>query len=198
MESVKKYLNENQNPKAVEKVFGRVKELLTSGETIEYIAVQKKPIINLSPSSIALTNKRIILCRPKNFGLSMSFQDYLWKEVADCHIKEGIMGSIFSVRLTNRGSNIINYVPKAQARKLYRYGQEREEEMSEYRRQRELENARASAGGGIIVNNTTDQNTTSNQEDSLESLKKLKGLLENELISQEEFESKKAEILTKL
>ncbi|WP_106793057.1 PH domain-containing protein [Aquimarina sp. Aq78] len=202
METIKKYLNENQNSKAVEKVFSRVKELLTSEETIEYIAVQKKPIITLSPGSIALTNRRIIFCRPKNFGFSMNFQDYLWKEVADCHIKEGIMGATFTIRLTNRGLNRIDYIPKAQARKLYRYGQEREEEMSEYRRQRELENTRAAAGGGIVVNNTTDQNTkTSNkdsQENPLESLKKLKDLLENNLINQEEFDLKKSEILTKI
>ncbi|WP_103068142.1 PH domain-containing protein [Aquimarina sediminis] len=201
MENIKKYLNESQKSKEVEKVLGKVKELLTSDEVIEYIAVQKKPLITLSPSSIALTNKRIIFCRPKNFGVSMNFQDYLWKDIADCHMKEGIMGATFTIRLTNRGANRIDYIPKAQARKLYRYGQEREEEMSEYRRQRELENARAAAGGGIIVNTTSDQIRNSNNdntEDSIESLKILKDLLESKLINQEEFNSKKAEILMKI
>jgi hypothetical protein len=57
-------------------------------EDLEYIAVQKKDAINLSPGFIALTNKRIISCKPKKLGLSMEFQDYLWKDVAVFHVKE--------------------------------------------------------------------------------------------------------------
>lgn len=78
----------------------------------------------------------------------MDFQDYLWKEVADCHMKEGIQGATFMVKNTRGGTVTLEYLPKSQARMLYRYAQEREEEMSEYRRQRELEDSRARAGGG--------------------------------------------------
>jgi len=200
MENIKSFLNENQNPTAVKKTHTKVSELLTSNEKIEYIAVQKKPAINLSPDCIALTNKRIIFCRPKTFGLSMRFQDFLWKDVADCHMKEGIMGATFFMKSTKNTISSLDYLPKAQARLLYRYAQEREEEMSEYRRQRELENARAAAGGGIIVN--TSENKVSKNKSSIgspiESLKKLKEMLQNDLISQEEFDLKKSEILMKL
>ncbi|WP_227009050.1 PH domain-containing protein [Christiangramia fulva] len=55
----------------------KVTELLTREEKIEYIAVQKKPAVNLSPDSIALTNKHIIFCRSRSFGFSMDFQDFL-------------------------------------------------------------------------------------------------------------------------
>ncbi|GAL76076.1 hypothetical protein JCM19275_2208 [Nonlabens ulvanivorans] len=95
----------------------------------------------------------------------------------------------------------LDYLPKAQARMLYRYAQEREEEMSEYRRQRELENARASAGGGITVNTndqTKPQTSTAIVDDPMASLQKLKTLFDNSLISQEEFDSKKNEILARL
>lgn len=92
MEYLKKYLNENQDPKTVEKLLLKVSELLTSNEEVQYIAVQKKPALNLSPDCIALTNKRVIFCRPKTFGLSMQFQDFLWKEIEDCHISEGSLG----------------------------------------------------------------------------------------------------------
>jgi hypothetical protein len=39
---LKKFLNEEQDPKAVEKLLVKVNGLLTSGEQVEYIAVQKK------------------------------------------------------------------------------------------------------------------------------------------------------------
>lgn len=196
---IKKYLNEEQDPKAVEKILHKITSLLTSGENIEYIAVQKKAI-NLSPDCIALTNKRIIFCRPKTFGLSMDFQDYLWKDIADCHMKEGVMGATFSIKTVKRGFNMMDYLPKAQARKLYQYAQEREEEMIEYRRQRELEDKRAAAGGGIVVNNTpiSEPKNTSSENDPIEMLGKLKSLLDSGLILPEEFEQKKQEILNRI
>ena len=199
-ENIKIFLNEQQDEKVVEKIYGKVSELLTAGEEIQYIAVQKKPAVNLSPDCIALTNKRIIFCCPKSFGLSMEFQDYSWKDVIDVHIKEGILGSDFTVK-TAKVINKIEYLPKAQARKLYQFGQQREEENRELRRERELEDKRAAAGGGIVVNtNIPSQNNTpiANAEDPMEKLKKLKMMLENDLISQAEFDAKKAEILAAL
>lgn len=200
MQNIKQFLNENQDPKAVEKILSKVTELLTKGEEVEYIAVQKKPAVNFSPDCIALTNKRVLFCHPKTFGLTMDFKDFLWKDVIDCHMKEGILGASFSVK-SSRGFHRLDYLPKAQARKLYRYGQEREEEMQEYRRERDLESARASAGGGIYVNppqQQSEERTMKNGEDPMASLQKLKELHVNDLITNEEYENKKAEILTKL
>ncbi|WP_223833445.1 PH domain-containing protein [Pedobacter riviphilus] len=197
---LRKFLNEEQDPKAVEKILGRINSLLTTNEQVEYIAVQKKPAITLSPDCIALTNKRIIFCKPKSFGLSMDFQDYNWKDVYDCHIKEGILGATFTMVTIRNLRNMMDYLPKNQARKLYQFAQEREEEMREYRRQKELEDKRAAAGGGIIVNNSTSAAPVEAppQEDSFAVLLKLKNLLENGILSQEEFEQKKNEILARV
>jgi hypothetical protein len=207
--NLKQFLNEEQDPKAVEKLLERINSLLTSQEFVEYIAVQKKPALNLSSDCIALTNRRIIFCRPKNFGFSMDFQDYSWVDIADCHIKEGILGSTFTMRTISNFSNMMDYLPKAQARKLYQFAQEIEEQMRGVRREKDLEVRRASAGGGITVNNTTPiiahtlqtQQSTSKlieAEDPFAVLQKLKGLVENGIISPEEFESKKNEILSRV
>ncbi len=207
--NLKNFLNEEQDPQAVEKLLGRINSLLTSQESVEYIAVQKKPVLNLSPDCIALTNRRIIFCRPRNFGLSMDFQDYSWVDVADCHIKEGIVGSTFIMRTTMGFTNMMDYLPKAQARKLYQYAQEIEERMRGVRREKDLETRRASAGGGVTVNNATPIITSPHQfqqakplmienEDPFALLQKLKGLAENGIISQEEFEDKKNEILSRV
>lgn len=207
--NLKKFLNEEQDPKAVEKLLGRINSLLTSQETMQYIAVQKKPVLNLSPDCIALTNRRIIFCRPKNFGLSMDFQDYSWVDVADCHIKEGIVGSTFMVKTTQHFTNMMDYLPKNQARKLYQFAQEVEERMRGVRREKNLETLRASAGG-VTVNNATPIITQPQMfqeekkpllienEDPFALLQKLKGLKESGVISPEEFETKKNEILSRV
>lgn len=199
---IKKFLNEEQDPKAVEKLMVKINGLLTASEEVEYIAVQKKPALNLSPDCIALTNKRIIFCRPKNLGLSMEFQDYAWKDIADCHMKEGIMGATFSIKTTRGSINMLDYLPKSQARKLYQYAQGQEEEMLEYRRQRDLEDKRAAAGGGIVVNtnipNTPNSSNQNIQDDPVSVLQKLKVLLENSIISQEEFDTKKSEVISRM
>ncbi|MCQ9641147.1 PH domain-containing protein [Chryseobacterium sp. WG14] len=207
--NLKKFLNEEQDPQAVEKLLGRINSLLTLQEAVEYIAVQKKPVINLSPDCIALTNRRIIFCRPKTFGLSMDFQDYSWVDVADCHIKEGIVGSTFIMRTTTNYTNTMDYLPKNQARKLYQFAQEVEERMRGLRREKNLETLRASAGG-VTVNNATPIITPSPQfqqekktllienEDPFALLQKLKDLKENGIISPEEFEIKKNEILARV
>ncbi|HEX9980935.1 MAG TPA: PH domain-containing protein [Flavobacterium sp.] len=199
IENLKKFLNEEQDQKAVEKLYIKVAQLLTAGETIEYIAVQKKPAINLSPDCIALSNKRIIFCRPKNFGLSMDFQDFLWKDVRDCHIKEGILGADFTVKTIRNQIIVMDYLPKAQARKLYQFAQGKEEEMGEYRRQRELEDKRAAAGGGITVNTAAAPAAIAEtQNDPVAVLQKLKQLFDGEIISREEYDAKKADIISKM
>ncbi|WP_213277469.1 PH domain-containing protein [Chryseobacterium indologenes] len=207
--NLKKFLNEEQDPQAVEKLLGRINSLLTSQEAVEYIAVQKKPVINLSPDCIVLTNRRIIFCRPKNFGLSMDFQDYSWVDIADCHIKEGIVGSTFIMRTTKNFTNMMDYLPKNQARKLYQFAQEVEEKMRGLRREKNLETLRASAGG-VTVNNATPIITQPQQfqeekkpllienEDPFALLQKLKDLKENGIISPEEFETKKNEVLSRV
>lgn len=196
MNDLRNLLNEEQDQRAVEKILEKVNGILTSGENIEYIAVQKRPAINLSPDCITLTNKRVIFCMPKNFGFGMNFSDILWKDVQDCHMSEGILGATFTLRTIKRATYMMDYLPKNQARRLYQYAQAKEEEMIDYRRNKELEDKRAAAGGGIVVNTAQQAEVVS--EDPLASLQKLKTLLENDLISNEEFNSKKSEILARL
>lgn len=130
----------------------------------------------------------------------MDFQDYAWKDILDCHMKEGIIGATFSMKTVKGNMNMLDYLPKAQARKLYQFAQQKEEEMIAYRREHDLENKRAIAGGGITVNANLPipQNVAEQKEDPLETLQKLKKLLDSEIISQMEFDTKKTAILSKM
>ncbi len=126
-DQLKNFLNEDQDPKAVEKIAGKLEDLLMKDEEIAYIGVQKKPAINVFPDAIALTNRRIIICRPKNLGLSLDFTDYSWDEVTGSFVKENILGSEFSFS-TRTGINVsMEYLPKSQARRIYAYAREQAE-----------------------------------------------------------------------
>src|SRR6201996_4432565 len=143
---IEKFLTEEQDPKAVEKIYLRLADLLTTGEEILYIAVQKKPLVNILPDCVALTNKRILFFTPTNLGLSIKFVDFVWKDIVDVYTKEEIIGAIFSVKTTGGAEMGVDYLPKIQARKLYQYAQERKEAEREARRLRDLEEKRAESG----------------------------------------------------
>ena len=133
----------------------------------------------------------------------MEFQDYLWKDVRDTHMKEGMLGATYSMKTVRGAINMLDYLPKAQARRLYQYSQGKEEEMLEYRRQRELEDKRAAAGGGITVNTASPVpqpvlQQVEIKEDPMEVLQKLKSLLDIGIISLEEFEIKKNEVISRM
>ena len=201
MLSIKELVTEEQDPKVIEKVLPKVQEYCTSNEEVQYIAVQKKTLgVNFSPDCIALTNKRIILIRPKSFGLSLDFKDFSWMNVADVHMKEGVFAATITIKTTTGQTDSMEDIPKAQARRLYRFAQEMEETKKEERRQRDLEDKRAIAGGGITINTPSHQPqaTAAPVEDPMEKLTKLKSMLDMGILTQEEFDAKKADILSKM
>jgi len=130
-EQIKKFLNEEQDPKAIEKITTKLNDLLMKNEEIGYIGVQKKPAITVFPDSIVLTNKRIIMCKPKNLGLSMDFTDYSWEDIVGTVVKENILGSEFSFSTKTDIQVSIDYLPKTQARKIYTYAKEQLELLKE-------------------------------------------------------------------
>ena len=123
-EQFKKFLNEEQDPKAIEKIAAKLSDLLMKNEEIGYIAVQKKPALTVLPDGIVMTNKRIIICQPKNLGLSMNFIDYTWDEIEGTFVKENILGSEFSFTTKTNMEVSIDYIPKIQARKIFTYAKE--------------------------------------------------------------------------
>lgn len=123
-EHIKKFLNEEQDPKAIDKITSKLTDLLMKNEEIGYIGVQKKPAITVFPDSIVLTNKRIIICKPKNLGLSMDFTDYTWDDIAGTFVKENILGSEFSFTTKTDLTISIDYIPKTQARKINTFAKE--------------------------------------------------------------------------
>ena len=214
MISIDRFLSDEQDPKAVEKVIGKLNDLLTTGEEILYLAVQKKPAVNLLPDSIAISNKRIFYCEPGNLGLTMNFKDISWKSIKEVSFKEEFFGSKF-ICVPQTGENIVTeFIPKVQARKLHQAANQQLEEYKELIRQQKLEENRATASPislnaqpiadipfeeikapepiqiAEVVEEPEDETTLK--------LRKLKTLYDKHLITQEEYEAKKANILDSL
>ncbi len=225
-EQLKKILNEDQDPKAIEKITSKLDNLLMSNEEIGYIAVQKKPAINVFPDSIVVTNKRIIICKPKNLGLSMEFVDYDWDDVAATFVKEGILGADFTFSTKSELTHTIDYLPKTQARKLYTFAKEQldilkngtpvaTQESNDFQSVNdnetveEIETEEVNSYAEIVPvayqseENTvpqdlepTNQLTGLSQDALFEKLQNYKKLLDNGLINQGEYENYKKEILS--
>jgi hypothetical protein len=181
----------------VEKLAAEVSTLLTSGESIEYIAVQKKPV-NVKPDAIVATNRRLIFFRPKLLG-RFDFWDFLWRDLGDAHLVQGMLGSTFSARHTGGRVLSMDYLPKDAAQRLYRIAQEREEAAIEERRRREMEERRAGAAQ-VQVNAPAAPTAAARPQPSSgtslsERLATLKSLFDQDLITREEFDKKKAEII---
>lgn len=199
--AVSKLVSEEQDPAVVDKILKKSKDLLTRGEEVEYIGVQKKPVVTFAPDAVLLTNKRFMIVRPKMLG--MTFDDHPWREVANVHMSEQMLSATITCQIVGGKQLSIDSIPKKQARKIYAYAQEIEERMHDERRNRDLEQRRAAAGGVVIhspsqapVQQSQAQSTPA--DDPMEVLGKLKRMLDAELIDQSEFDAKKADILSKM
>ncbi|MEM1059667.1 MAG: PH domain-containing protein [Verrucomicrobiota bacterium] len=189
---------EDQDEAVVRKIIAKAKDLLTREETIEFIAVQKKLVVTISPEAILLTNRRFMVVRPKLMG--MTFEDYLWREVQDVHMSEQLITATVSCQLIGGEMVVVDCIPKAQARKIYAFAQEAEEKMHEIRRRRQMQENRAAAGGVVVQTqaNIPTPIAENRREDPVQTLGKLKELLDAGLISASEYEAKKAEVLSRM
>lgn len=190
------FLGDEQDPAAVAKMVSKAKDLLTGGETIEYIAVQKKPLVNIAPDGILLTNKRFMIVRPKLLG--MTFQDYIWRDIGDVHMSEQMLTATITCTVAGGSPLKIDSIPKKQARKIYAIAQEKEERVREERRLRDMEEKRAAAGGITIAAPGHTQAAAPSADDPMAVLGKLKSMLDAGLIQPQEYETKKAEILGRM
>ena len=228
---IDRFLSDEQDPKAVERVLGKLNDMLSNNEELIYLAVQKKPAVNLLPDCIAVSNKRIFYCEPGNFGITMNFKDISWKSIKEVSFKEEFFGSKF-ICVPQQGENIITeYIPKVQARKLYQAANEQLENFREQQRQTELEEKRATTPAPSIAIAAEEPEPIAVREPIEETpvlysppviptppvvptppaplveepedettlkLRKLKSLFDKHLITQEEYDAKKADILDTL
>ncbi len=149
--------------------------------------------------------------RTGNLGLTMNFKDISWKNIKEVSFKEEFFGSKF-ICVPQHGENIVTeFIPKTQARKLHQAANEQLEQYKEMIRQQQLEENRASAASvnvppiQTIIDLPIEEAEVIQQpiiedveDETTLKLRKLKTLYDKQLITKEEYESKKANILDSL
>lgn len=184
--NIDQYIGDGQDPKVVEKLLLKLQDMLgPNGEGITYIAIQKKPAVTLFPNSIALTNKRVFICKSTKLGLATDFDILPWQTIENISFRESILGAQITFAQYDEVDTTMGYIPKIQARKLYRAGMEA---LNARRTQEEADGAYA----------LTRQQQAEPKDELTVKLQKLKSLFEQELITGAEYENKKNELLSQL
>lgn len=217
-----RYHDPSQETEEVQQVIADLQPMLTSNEELLYVAVQQRfaPSIQglgaavgvAKKQAVAATNQRLILYRPGLVGTAR-LVDIPWLEVDHVHINQGLFGTTFEVqRLVGRAGTEekglieqVQYLDKAQAKRLFGICQEIEMRNREERRLRRLEEERAEAGAPSLVVNaappaagtsTGAATPAASETDPVSKLAQAKAMLDQGLISPEEFANIRARIIT--
>lgn len=202
-------MSEDQKQKmdaGMKKSFSHLKSMLVENETIQHFAIQRRLFALLHRrKAVAATSGRLI---GVSRGLLGGFDpvDLRWQDIKSAHIRAGIFGSDLSITALSQpdlaiGGTVQKFVftglRKAEAQAVYRVCQAHEQAWREKRRLRELEELRAKSGGfqGSLGGSEFKE---SGHEGSTSRLKHAKDMLDQGLISDSEFETIKAKIISQI
>jgi hypothetical protein len=191
-----RHVDADQDSEALQKVAREVSKILTPTEEILFIATQNATAMSIRKDSVVVTTNRIIGFKPGVLG-RVSFNDYLWQDVLDVSMKQGMLSTEIVIE-TAGGKQEVGAIDKEQAKRLYGLAQQLEQEWREKRRVREMEEARAKAGGvymGAIPGTPMPAAAAAPAEDAVSKLSKAKAMLDQGLISDVEYEALKAKVL---
>jgi len=183
--------------------------LLTSGETLEAWAAQRRLYaLSHRRALIAATSGRFISLKRRLFG-GYDSADIRWQDLKETRISAGIIAAdLILIAQSSSDLNIgaeVNRVwsfeglHKDQAQAMYRICQQHDQVWREKRRVRELEELRAKSGGVQISGQPAYHADAAGAEsEPARRLRQAREMLEAKLISDSEFETIKAKIVSGL
>ncbi len=184
--------------------------LLTSGETLEAWAAQRRLYaLTHRRALIAATSGRFISLKRRLFG-GYDSADIRWQDLKETRISAGIIAAdLIVIAQSSSDLNIgaeVNRVwsfeglNKDQAQAMYRICQQHDQVWREKRRVRELEELRAKSGGVQISGATPSygSDAAGAESEPARRLRQAREMLDAKLISDSEFESIKAKIVSGL
>jgi len=115
-EQLSHFMNEGQDAAVVADIYRHLEPMLGRDEQIYYIGHQRKKLMHPRPDAAVITNRRLILVRHTITGSTI--EDCQWRNVLSVHLKEGIMGTTFSVLDRNDHPIEIEDIPKDQIARL--------------------------------------------------------------------------------
>jgi hypothetical protein len=198
---------------SLESAFATLRGLLTAGETLEAWAAQHRLYaLTHRRACIAATSGRFISLNRRLLG-GYESADIRWQDLKETRISAGILAA--DLTLIAQASSDLNIgsevnrvwtfegLRKDQAQAMYRICQQHDQVWREKRRIRELEELRAKSGGVQIGGQGSGGQPYSGDSAGAESeparrLRQAREMLDAKLISDSEFESIKAKIVSGL
>ena len=185
--------------------------LLTAGETLEAWAVQHRLYaLTHRRTCVAATSGRFLSLNRRLLG-GYDSADIRWQDLKETRISAGILAA--DLTLVAQSSSDLNIgsevnrvwtftgLRKQQAQALYRICQQHDQVWREKRRIRELEELRAKSGGvqiGSAQNSYSAADAAGAESEPARRLRQAREMLDAKLISDSEFESIKAKIVSGL
>lgn len=199
--TVSDFCDHEQSQQKVERVLSKVQPLMTASEKVQHVLVQTWKAFRLYPSALVLTNRRVIFV--DDGMMRMSFHDVLWRNLADAHLKETPMGAVLQFKSVGGAGFFVDKLPKELTRRAYAYGQAAEELAFDFRRQRQMEESRASAHGFVAAPGSPLAPgilppPASREKSPAEVLRELQELHVQGLISEGEYQQKKNQLLDRM
>ncbi len=195
----------------LESVFSTLRGLLTAGETLEAWAVQHRLFaLTHRRACIAATSGRFISLNRRLLG-GYESADIRWQDLKETRISAGILAA--DLTLVAQSSSDLNIgsevnrvwtfagLCKDQAQSMYRICQQHDQVWREKRRIRELEELRAKSGGVQIGGGQggyAGADSAGAESEPARRLRQAREMLDAKLISDSEFESIKAKIVSGL
>jgi hypothetical protein len=198
-------INSSESPNVL-KAHDHLNSVLVKGETLEAWTIQRR--------LFALTHRRILIAATSGRfimikrGLLGGFEmtDFRWQDLGDARIKVGIFGANLYVKVfgssdlaiseSTAHELILTGFRKEGTQEIYRLAQAQDQSWREKRRIRELEELRAKSGGITIGNSSGVQQSGNTPEDAVSKLQQAKQMLDNKLITDSEYESIKARLIS--
>jgi hypothetical protein len=192
------------------KALATLKSLLTSGETLEAWAAQRR--------IYALTHRRLCIAATSGRFISLNRRliggyestDIRWQDLRETHISAGLLAADLTLvaqvssdlNITSEPNRVLVFegLNKDQAQAMYRICQQHDQVWREKRRVRELEELRAKSGGVQFSGGgyPAADSSGGTESEPARRLRQAREMLEAKLISDAEFESIKAKIVSGL
>ncbi|MBV8910980.1 MAG: PH domain-containing protein [Gammaproteobacteria bacterium] len=187
----------------LERPLAELRSVLIPGETLEAWAVQRRvyALVHRRVLLAATSGRLIVLARRLLGGFDVT--TIRWQDLEEVTLSVGMLSADLAVRagkatdlasLGAQGAQRVEFtgLRKSQAQAVYRICQSQDQAWREKRRVRELEELRARSGG-IQVGTTS---AAAADSDAVRRLKEAKEMLDARLITDAEYESIKAKIVS--
>ena len=160
-----------------------VAKILQSDEQILLAAQQARSTSLVNPCSVFVTTHRIIIKKPTNLGLRKNVEDYRFVDIANVQLKKGIIRSAIILKMRFLSDNVeIDSFPNDVGDKIFKL----------------VDDAISGRLSLTRPEKVVVRTPSALQQDIIDKIKKLAKLKDQGILSDVEFQTKKADLLSRL